>query len=155
MRTRNTRGRILIAIVAVILVAVAIAVIQRDRIADMILRGGDVTLTDESARSSPQARVALDFLGAYRTMDRDALARVLTAEQIARLKQESERPSGDFQRMRTMMLGDLPADPAALRATVRTVQVHGERAVVLAETKANSWFVQLTRVDGAWKVSGF
>src|SRR5688572_19445645 len=105
MKAQNTRGRILIAIVAVILVAVAIAVIQRDRIADMILRGGDVTLTDESARSSPQARVALDFLGAYRTMDRDALARVLTAEQMARLKQESERPSGDFQRMRTMMLG--------------------------------------------------
>jgi hypothetical protein len=155
MATLKTSRTILVGFAVLVLVIAGIAVIKRDTIADLILRGGDVTLIDESARSSPQAKVALDFLGAFRTMDTDAMARVLTAEQIARVKQESERPSGDFQRMRTMMLGDLPADPAALRATIRTVQVHGDRAVVLAETKANSWFVQLARVDGAWKVSGF
>lgn len=90
--------------------------IERDTIADLILRGGDTSLSDEAARSSPQA---------------------------------------EFQDMRTLMLEDLPADPAALRDRIKSVQVHRDRGVVTFETKANSWFVQLDRAEGSWKVSGF
>jgi hypothetical protein len=49
----------------------------------------------------------------------------------------------------------LLANPAAVRDRIKTAQVHGNRAVVLAETPANSWFVQLTGARGNWKVSGF
>jgi hypothetical protein len=68
-----------------------------------------------------RAKLALDFLGALRAMDKDAIARLATAKQIARIQQETQQPSGDFQEMRTMMLDDLPADPAALRSKIKTV----------------------------------
>ena len=57
--------------------------------------------------------------------------------------------------MSAMMLDDLPADPAALRGRIKSVQTHANLAVVLFETRANSWFVQLAQADGGWKVSGF
>lgn len=54
-----------------------------------------------------------------------------------------------------MTLADLPADPAALRSKIKSVQGHKNQAVVLFETKANSWFIQLVQVSGSWRVSGF
>ena len=146
---------ILLILGVLILVAAGIAVLKRDKIADLILRGSDVSLADEAARTSPQGKLALDFLGALRAMDKEAIAQIATAEQIARIEQETQQPSGDFQEMRTMMLDDLPADPGALRNKIKTVQTHGNRAVVLFETKANSWYVQLVQEDNAWKISGF
>ena len=93
----------------------------------------------------------MDFLGALRARDKDAIARLATAEQIARIQHESEKTSADFQDM----LNDLPADPAALRGRIKSVQMHGNRAAVVFETKASSWFVMLALADGSWKVSGF
>jgi len=141
----------LICLGILILAAVVTAVIMRDEIGDLILRGGDTVLTDEAARNSPQAKLAMDFLGALRARDKDAIARLATAEQIARIQHESEKTSADFQDM----LNDLPADPAALRGRIKSVQMHGNRAAVVFETKASSWFVMLALADGSWKVSGF
>ena len=155
MNTSKIRHPVLLILGVLIIVAVVIAVIERDTIADLILRGGDVTLTDEAARNSAQAKLAMDFLGALRVMDKDAIAKIATAEQVARIQQETKQPTEDFQKMRTMMLDDLPADPAALRSRIKSVQTHANLTVVTFETKANTWFVQLAMVDDAWKVSGF
>ena len=155
MTASKMRHPVLLALGILIVVAAVVAVIKRDTIADLILRGGDVTLTEEAAKSSPQAKLAMDFLAAFRTMDKEAIARYATAEQVARIQQEAQQPNGDFQKMRAMMLEDLPADSAALRDRIKSVQMHGNLAAVWFETKANSWFLQLAQMDGGWKVSGF
>ncbi len=121
----------------------------------LMLRNRDVTLTDDDARESPQAKLAIDFLGALRSMDADTIAKLATAEQITRIQQEVQQPTTEFQEMRTMMLDDLPDDPVALKRLVTSMQRHGDRAVVYFETKANTWFLQFAFVDGAWKVAGF
>ena len=146
---------ILIIVGVLIVIVVVIAIVKRDTVADLILRGGDTTLVDESARNSPHAKIALDFLAALRANDKDAMIKLTTPEQTARIERETRQPTEDFQKMRSMMLGDLPADQAQLRSRLKTVQIHKDRAVVLFETKANSWFVQLAAVGGAWKVSDF
>lgn len=155
MNTSKIRHPVLLSVGILVLFAAITAVINRDTIADLILRGGDVSLTDEAARNSPQAKLAIDFLGALRAMDKDAIGRMATAEHAAQINQETEKPSADAQQMRTTCLNDLPADPAALRSRIKSVQVHKDRAAVLAETRANQWFVLLTLVGGSWKVSGF
>jgi len=155
MRPSMLRRPVVIVPAILILIVVAIAVVKRDLIAGLILRSGDTTLTDEAARNSPQAKLTIEFLVAFRAMDMDAISRLATPEQVARIQQETAQPSAEFQEIRTMMLEDLPADPAALQSKIKSVQVHGNRAVVLAETQANSWFVQLDLVDGSWKVAGF
>ncbi|MGH8619504.1 MAG: hypothetical protein ACREUW_17590 [Burkholderiales bacterium] len=154
MKSSKTRAILLVLGVVIILVAI-VAVVKRDTIADLILRGGDISLTGEDARNSSQARLAVDFLVALRAGDKDAIARLSTAEQVARIQQETQQPTAESQQLRALMLADLPADPAALRERIKTVQTHADRAVVLFETKANSWFVQLTRGNDGWKVSGF
>jgi hypothetical protein len=148
--------RPLVIVPAILIVIVAVvAVVKRDTIAGLILRAGDTTLEDEAGRSSPEAKVAIDFLVALRTMDMAAIGRLATPEQVSRLEQEAVQPTPEFQEILTLMLEDLPADPAALRSRIKSVQTHGDRGVVLAETDANSWFVQLQRVEGIWKVAGF
>lgn len=137
----------LIAGGAVLVLAIVVSV--------LMLRSKDVSLTDDAARESPQAKLAIDFLGALRSMDADTIAQLATAEQITRIQQEAQQPTAEFQEMRTMMLDDLPEDPAALKRLVASMQTHGDRAVVYFESKANSWFLQLAFVDGAWKVAGF
>jgi hypothetical protein len=141
---------------ALILIAAVLAIVQRDKIADLILRGGDVSLSGETAQNSPQARIALDFLAALRAGDKEAIARLATAELVARVAPEAQaQPSADSQSMKEMMLQDVPAEPGALRSHIKSVQTHKAMTVVLFETKSNSWFVQLTKTDGTWKVSGF
>ncbi len=141
---------------ALILIVAATAIVERDKIADLILKGGDVSMAGETAQNSPQARVALDFLVAIRANDKEAIARLATPEQVARYEQESQaQPVADSQSMTQSMLQDLPADAGELRSSIKSVQTHKAQGVVLFETKSNSWFVQLTRADGAWRVSGF
>jgi hypothetical protein len=154
MSTSKARP-ILLILGALILIVAIVAVVKRDKVADLILRGGDLLLAGEPAQSSPHAAIALDFLGALRAKDQGAIARLATAEQLARFDQEMQQPNADSQETSSMMLEDLPADPAALRSKIKSVQGHKDRAVVLFETKANSWFVQLVQVDGTWKVSGY
>lgn len=155
MNAAISRRPVLLSLGILILVVAIVAILKRDTIADLLLRWGDTTLTDEAARDSPQAKIAMDFLGAFRASDMDAIARLVTPEQLARIQRETAQPSAEFQEIRTMMLDDLPAEPVVLRSKIKTVQVHANRAVVLAETQANSWFVQLELVDGSWKVMGF
>ena len=154
MSTSKARP-ILLILGVLILVTVVIAVMKRDRIADLILRGSDVSLSDEAARNSPQAKIAIEFLGALRAKDQATIARLATAEQIAHLQQETQQPSAESDQARRMMMADLPADPAELRGKIKSVQTHAQQAVVLFDTKANSWFVQLVQEDGTWKISGF
>lgn len=154
MSLSRTRLTILAAFAVAALLG-AVAVIQRDTIADLILRGGDTSLTGDAAQGSPQAALAIEFLAALRAMDESALARFSTAEVMTKVREIAGQPGGDAGKMRAMMLEDLPAEPAALRRTIKSVQTHKDRAAVLAETRANSWYVQLVRVEGAWKVSGF
>ena len=155
MSTLSKRSLIMLAVGVVVLAVVAFALIKRDEIGDLILRGGDTSLTGESAQSSPQAKLALDFLSALRASDVNALTQLTTAEQTARIQQEAGSPTADFQNMKTMMLADLPADSAELRSRIKSVQTHKNRGVVTFETKANSWMVMLEEANGKWKVSGF
>ena len=155
MSTLSKRSLVLLVVGVVVLAVVAFAVIKRDAIGDLILKGGDTSLTGQSAQSSPQAKLALDFLSALRASDVNAMAQLATGEQAARIQQEATKPTPDFQDMKTMMLADLPADSAELRSRIKSVQIHKNRGVVTFETKANSWFVMLEEANGNWKVSGF
>lgn len=141
--------------VSLLIVIAIIAVIKRDTIANLILSGGDISLTGEEARNSPHAIMAFDFMTAYRAMDMQALAKLVTPEQLARLQQEQAQPSDEFQSMRTMMLEDLPADSSAFLEKIKYVQVHENRAVVTLDTQANSWFILLNEDNGTWLVSDF
>ena len=145
----------LIILGVVIAAVIVFAVVKRDYIAGLILKGGDTSLTGESAQSSPQAKLALDFLGALRTSDMNTMTRLTTSEQAARIQQEASQPTREFQEMKTMMLSDLPANPAELRGRIKSVQTHKNRGVVTFETKANSWMVMLEDVNGTWKVASF
>ena len=155
MSTLSKRSLVLLVLGVVILALVAVALIKRDAIGDLILKGGDTSLTGQSAQSSPQARLALDFLSALRASDVNAMTQLTTGEQTARIQQEAANPTPDFQNMKTMMLADLPADSTELRGRIKSVQTHKNRGVVTFETKANTWFVMLEEANGKWKVSGF
>jgi len=155
MTTPKRRGSIRLAAAVVILLAVALAVLKRDTIAGMILKGGDVSLTGAEAQGSPQAQLALDFLAALRAGDLPAMERLATAEQAERLRQEAMASSPEYQEMTGMMLEDLPADVNDLRSRIKSVQVHQRRGVVTFETRANSWFVTMDLVDGGWRVAAF
>jgi hypothetical protein len=149
------RRSLLLAVAGVFLAVVVVAVINRDAIADRILRGSDTTLTGEEAQISPQAGLAVELIGALRAADTAAISRLATIEQIARVQQETTQSSPESAASWTEMLADLPADDSELRGAIKSVQTHEDRAVVLFETRANSWFVQLTQTTGGWKVSGF
>ena len=155
MSTLSKRSLVLLVLGVVVLAVVVFALIKRDAIGDLLLKGGDTSLTGQSAQSSTQARLALDFLSALRASDVDALTQLTTGEQAARIQQEATKPTPDFQNMKTMMLADLPADSTELRSRIKSVQIHKNRGVVTFETKANSWFVMLEEANGTWKVSGF
>ncbi len=155
MNTPKKRSSMLLVLAAVVLAVAAVAFVKRDAIAGLILKGGDVSLTSEAAQSSPEAKLAIDFLAALRRADQNMLGQLTTAEQATRIRQEADRPTPEYQDMKTMMLADLPAEPADLQARIKSVQIHENRGVVTFETKANSWFVTLERVNGAWKVAGF
>jgi hypothetical protein len=139
----------------VVAAAAVLAFIQKDLIADLILRGGDISLADDRARSSSQAKVALDFLAALRASDVSSMANLTTSAQAARIQQEEKQPTPAYQNMKNDMLTDLPADPTELRARIKGVQVHKNRSVVAFDTKANTWFVILEDVNGTWKVAEF
>lgn len=152
----STLRSILFIFGALILLAAGFAIAERDQIADLILKGGDISMTGETAQNSPQAGVALDFLAALRAKDKLAIARLATPEQVARVEQEAQaQPAAESQNMTESMLQDLPAEAGELRDRIKSVQAHKNQAVVAFETKSNSWFVQLTKTEGAWKVSGF
>jgi hypothetical protein len=150
----NKLKKPLLVLAVVLALAAVVAVVKRDLIADLILKGGDTSLAGEEARSSPLAALATDFLVALRASDMNAIARLATADQLARIQQEAKQPTPDFQDMKKMMLGDLPANPSDLRAAIKSVQIHKHRGVVLFDTKANSWFVTLDHVNGQWKIAG-
>jgi len=145
----------MLALGAVVVVIVAIAIIKRDSIAALLLKGGDTSLTGEPARSSPEAGLALDFLAALRTADLNAVGQLATAEVAARIQQEAEPSTPESEASGAAMLADLPSDPAELRGLIKSVQMHENRGVVTFETRANSWFVLLERVNEGWKVSGY
>lgn len=148
--------RIVLIFGVLILVGGVIAFIKRDEIASRILRGGDVSLTGETAQGSPQAKIAVDFLTALRAHDKETISRLALAAQVARIEEEARAtPAADSEAMSATMLKDLPEDPVALRGKIKSVQSHADQAVVLFETKSNSWFIQLVRAGGTWKVSGF
>ena len=115
----------------------------------------DVTLTDTAARQSPQAKLAIDFLGALRATDMETIGKLTTAELAARIRQENEQPTEETQELRDLMHRDLPADAAGLLGVITSVQTYRDRSVVFFETGSNTWFVQLTRVSGLWKVSAY
>lgn len=57
--------------------------------------GGDLSLTGEAAQTSPHAAIAVDFLDALRARDQDSIARLATAEQLARFEQhDAGGPAG-------------------------------------------------------------
>jgi len=85
----------------------------------------------------------------------NALAQLTTADQTARIQAEAQTPTPDYQDMKNMMLGDLPADPAELKSKIKSVQVHKAKGVVTFETQANSWMIVMDQVNDTWKVSGF
>ncbi len=148
--------RILLIAGALVLVVAAIAFLKRDDIASRILRGSDVSLMGEAAQASPQAKIAVDFLSALRARDTEKISRLATADQLARFKEEIQAaPAADSEPMSAMMLKDLPEDPVTLQGKIKSVQTHANRAVVLFETQANSWFIQLEQAGDTWKVSGF
>src|SRR5687768_8251587 len=101
MSTLSKRSLVLLVLGAVVLV-VAFALIKRDAIGDLLLKGGDTSLTGQSAQSSPQAKLALDFLSALRVSDLNAMTQLTTGEQTARIQQEAAKPTPDFQNMKTM-----------------------------------------------------
>ena len=150
---KGSPAALILGVVA--LVVVATAFIKRDTIAGLILKGGDVSLVGESAKSSPQAKIAVDFLTALRVTDMIAITQLTTVEQTARIQQEARQPTPEYQEMTAMMLADLPADPTELQGKIKSVQTHKSRCVVTFETKANSWFVTMDQVNGAWKVAAF
>lgn len=148
--------RILLLGGAFVLVVAIIAFLKRDDIAGRILRGGDVSLMGEAAQNTPQAKIAVDFLTAFRARDKETISRLATADQVARFNEETHAgPAADSEPMSAMMLKDLPEDPAALRGKIKSVQTHANQGVVLFETTANSWFIQLEQAGDTWKVSGF
>ncbi len=148
--------KILLILGALILILAVVAVVKREKIADLILRGRDVSLMGEAAQNSPQAKIAVDFLTALRAKDKETIARLATADQVARIEEEAKAtPAADSEGMSEAMLKDLPEEPAALRGKIKSVQTHADRAVVLFDTPSNSWFVQLVQADGTWKVAGF
>ena len=153
--TASRKRSIILVLVAVLAAVAVFAVINRDTIADLILKGGDTSLTGEPARSSPQARLTIDFLVALRASDMATIARVSTPEQSSRIQQEAKQPTPEFQENKKMILADLPADATDLRSTIKSVQIHKNQGVVTFETKRNSWFVTLERANGEWKVAGF
>jgi hypothetical protein len=155
MSTLSKRNVVLLVLGVVVLAVVAFALIKRDAIGDLILKGGDTSLTGQAAQSSPQAKLALEFLSALRASDVKAMTELATGEQAARIQQEATKPTPDFQNMKTMMLADLPADSTELRSQIKSVQTHKNKGVVTFETKANSWMVMLEEANGKWKVSGF
>ncbi len=155
MNTPKKRSPALLVAGLVVLVVAAVAIIKRDAIAGMILKGGDTSLMGEAAQSSPQAQLAVDFLAALRTSDVATMERLATADQAERIRQESAAPTAEYQQMTAMMLEDLPADVNELRGRIKSVQVHKERGVVTFDTPANSWFVTMDLVDGGWRVSAF
>jgi hypothetical protein len=140
--SRSTVCRVALSLCAVMLAAIAGC-------------SRDATLTDDAARQSPQAKLAIDFLGALRTMDVDTISKLATADQVARIRQEIEQPTEEFQQFRALMSEELPADAAALLGKITSVQTHRDRAVVYLESGSNTWFVQFTRTSSGWKVSGF
>ncbi len=144
---------VVFGIIAAALVTIAIA--KRDTISDLILKGGDVSLVGEPAKASSQAKLAMDFLTALRASDMATLSQLSTAEQAADLQKEAAQPTSEAQEMKTMMLADLPAEPAALREIIKGVQVHKSKGVVTFETKSNTWMILMDEVNGAWKVSDF
>lgn len=155
--SKNFRMRkVILVLGALILILAVVAVVERDKIAGLILKGGDVSLMGEAAQNSPQAKIAIDFVTALRAKDKEALARLARADQVARIEEETQAtPAADSEPMSVMMLKDLPEDPAELRGKIKSVQTHKENAVVLFDTKSNSWFIQLVQADGSWKVAGF
>jgi hypothetical protein len=155
VNTPKTRRPALLIAAAVVLSIVAIAVVKRDAIADRILRGSDSVLMGDEARVSPHATLAVEFLGALRAKDLEAIARLATLEEIEHIHQETAQPSADSEAARAEWLDDLPADPAELRSKIKSAQTHEDQAVVTFETRANSWFVKLALTNGAWKVSWF
>jgi len=155
MSTARKWNPALLAAGVAVLVLAAVAVLKRDAIAGMILKGGDVTLMGEEARTSPQAALAIEFLAALRASDMAAIERLATAEQVARIQQEAATPTEEYQQLTGMMLEDLPADPGELRGLIKGVQTHKQRSMVTFETRTNSWFVTMDRVDGGWRVAGF
>ncbi|MSR02470.1 MAG: hypothetical protein EXR94_06990 [Gemmatimonadetes bacterium] len=155
MSTPAKRGPARLILGLLVLVVVIVGFIQRDTIAGLILKGGDVPLTGEAAQSSPDAKLAIDFLAALRGADQDMLGQLTTAEQAVRIRQESDQPTPEYQDTKSMMLADLPAEPADLQARIKSVKIHENRGMVTFETKANSWFVTLEQVNGAWNVAGF
>lgn len=155
MNASANRRPMLPALIGVLLVMVIFAVLKRDTIASMLLKGGDISLTGEAAQSSPQAQVAIAFLAALRTGDVATLERTSTTEQFARLQQELASPTAEFEDMKRAMLEDLSADTSALRTLVSSVQVHEQKGVVSFNTPANSWFLTMDRVDNTWRVSAF
>jgi hypothetical protein len=138
-----------------VLVLAAVAVLKRDAIAGMILKGGDATLMGEDARTSAQAALAMEFLAALRASDMAALERLATAEQVARIQQEAAAPTEAYQQLTGMMLEDLPADAGELRALIKSVQTHKQRSMVTFETRTNSWFVTMDQGNDPWRVAGF
>ncbi|MBC7781008.1 MAG: hypothetical protein H7125_12990 [Proteobacteria bacterium] len=134
--------------------AIIFSVIPCDAIAQM-KKDGDISLTGEPARSSPQADIVLNFLTALRASDLKTMMQLTTTKQGERLQQEMKKPTPDFQQNTKEMLGDLPADRKELRGIIKYVQMHKERGLVSFETKRNSWFVTLENVAGTWKVAGF
>jgi hypothetical protein len=155
MNTPKKRSPALLVAGLVVFAVVVVAFLKQDAIAGMILKGGDTSLIGEAAQSSPQAQLAVDFLSALRTSDVATMERLATAEQAARIRQESATPSPEYQEMTAMMLEDLPADASELRGRIKSVQVHKQRGVVTFETRANSWFVTMDLVDGGWRVAAF
>ncbi len=155
MNTPKQRSPALLVVGLVVLVVAAVAFLKRDAIAGMILKGGDSSLMGEAAQGSPQAQLAVDFLGALRASDHATMERLATTEQAERIRQESASPTAEYQQMTAMMLEDLPADVNELRGHIKSVQVHKQRGVVTFETRANSWFVTMDLVNGGWRVAAF
>jgi hypothetical protein len=155
MSASRPRHTIALGLGAAVLLIAALATLNRDAIAERLLKGGDTTLTGAAAHASPQAQLALDFLAALRASDLPALERLTTPEQADRIRQESTTPTPDYQEMTATMLADLPADPTELRALIKHVQLHEDRGAVTFETPANSWFVTLASTDSGWRVAGF
>ena len=86
MSTPAKRGPARLILSLLVLVVVIVGFIQRDTIAGLILKGGDTSLTGEAAQSSPEAKLAIDFLAALRRADQNLLGQLTTAEQAARIR---------------------------------------------------------------------
>jgi hypothetical protein len=108
-------------------------------------------LTGAEAQKSPQADAYLAWVQAV-PKGLDALTPLMTPQRIAEMKQAVEQMGADkFGKAIQQEAASKPKGDA-LRKTITSVLVDGNRALLRAKLKGGSEVVPMTLLGGAWKL---